>query len=48
MDIKLQFSIKKQLIQEIHIRPIITIRYDRDTINHLKLENTNYYEERKN
>ena len=48
MDIKLPFSIKKTLIQEIHLRHIITIRYDRDTINHLKLENTNYYEERIN
>jgi len=48
MDIKLQFSIKKPLIQEIHLRPIITIRYDRETINHLKLQNTNYYKERKN
>ena len=41
MDIKLQFSIKKPLIQEIHLRPIITIRYDRDTINDLKLQNRN-------
>jgi len=41
MNIKLPFSMKKTLIQEIHLRPIITIRYDRDTINHLKLQNRN-------
>lgn len=48
MDIKLPFSIKKTLIQEIHLRPILKIRYDRDTINYLKIENKNYYVERKN
>ena len=48
MHIKLPFSIKKQLIQEIYLRPIITIRYDRDTINNLKIENKNYYVERIN
>lgn len=48
MDIKLPFSIKKTIIQEIYLRPILNIRYDRDTINNLKIENKNYYVERIN